>query len=292
MKRLNRGEEQSSLKRKRGIYTGLGIAASFAIAVGGWALTNWLIENRSAALMSQTGYETVNPPPVATPALDEDSTEDYPPPERPLLTEAEIARVLLNWESVGREWPHEPIEGQLGMEEAIGAADDCLAEWGEAGVVAWGTYENARAYLCQNLPEDWRGRDILDPVYSYWVVSLSAENIRATLTINAVTGQIWKASLSLMQTRASFGKVDIENVLNTFIAPLDLGGKAGDTEREIKVGFDRNAAMASKFFSGNMVYATGTLLEWESGEDVFFASIELSLVAAMRTTQEDIFDNS
>ena len=284
---MNESKEQSSLRRKRGIYTGLGIAASFAIAVGGWSLTRLLIDKRSDALMSQTGYQTVNPPPVATPKSVDNGDNDNPPTKRPRLTEAEMARVLVNWESTDREIPHEPMEGQLSMEDAIDAADACLAEWGKVGLLPaqWETYENVRARLCQNLPEDWRDRDLLDPVYSFWTVSMSAENIRATLTINAVTGQIWKASLSLAQTRASLGKVEIEQVLNTFMAPLDSDGKVDDTNRETKVGFDRNAVMASKSFSGNMVYATSTLLENKYGEESYLANIELSLTSVLRVDE-------
>ena len=286
------GMKRKRIQRVRGalrlnnIYTGLGIILSFAIAVGGWTLTRRLIDNRSDALMSQAGYQTVNPPTVATPAHNDDGEEDGSLSERPRLTVAEMARILINWESTDRERPHEPMEGQLSMEEAIDAADACLIEWGEAGLLAWETYENVRAYLCQNLPED--RADMLDPVYSYWTVSLSDQNLRATLTINAVTGQIWKASLSFLQTNV-YKEVDIEHILNTFISSLDLGGQDGEPYRRIEVAFDPYTATASKFLEGNMLYATATLLEREYGEDAFLESIELSLVTALRTDESSDF---
>jgi len=177
---------------KRNVFTAMGIVFSFVIAVGGWALTSMLINTKSDALMSGTGYVTVNPPPVTTPQTPKEDPHDS---ER-RLTEAEMARVLFNWESDGLEQPHEPMEGQLTMEQAIDASRAVLIEWGEAGIIpaGWERYENVRAWLCQILPNG--RRDLLDPVFSYWTVSLASQDTRAVLTVNAVTGRIWKANLS------------------------------------------------------------------------------------------------
>ena len=276
-------KDQGGMKRKHNLYTGLAILLSFTIAVGGWELTRLLIDNRSDALMSQSGYQTVNPPAIATPSQTQtdDGEEDGPSQKRPRLTETEMARILINWESPDQERPHEPMEGQLSMEEAIDAADAYLAEWGKAGLfpTAWETYEVARAYLCQNLPEG-RG-DLLDPALSYWTVSLSDQNLRATLTINAVTGQVWKASFSFLQMRVYLKEAEIEHVLNTFISQLDMGMKADGPDRKTEVAFDSHTATASRFFPDNMVFATVTILEREYGRGAVLESIEFSLVSAL-----------
>ena len=280
-------KDRSALKWKRNLYTGMGIVLSFSIAIGGWALTSMLIDNKSDALMSMTGYVTVNPPPITTPSQTDDDPADGLPAEWPRLTEVEMARILINWESTGHERPHEPMEGQLNMEQAIDAADACLAEWGKTGLlpVEWETYESVRASLCQNLPEG--RRDMLDPVYSYWIISLANQDTRTVLTINAVTGQIWKASLSFAQMRVPLKEVDIEHALNTFMSQFDMGFDVDEPVQKIEATYEKNAAFASRYLPDNMVYATVTLLERDSGKGAFLSEIDLSLATAFRTITDE-----
>ena len=54
--------------------------------------------------------------------------------ERPVFTEEQIHEILQNWESSVSEKPHNPIEGQLPMEQAIAVGKADLAFFCEQGI--------------------------------------------------------------------------------------------------------------------------------------------------------------
>lgn len=245
---------------KRNLYTFAGIFMSFIIAIGGWALTSTLIDRKSDALLSATGSVRVDVPVTLG-----DQSGVEPSYEPVALTEEQIVSVLQNWEADGEEKPHEPVDGQLAMEQAIDAGKDWLSYFYEQGVIPAELleYDKTSAYLCVKQP---RGQEnhTLNPYYSYWSITFSSDNKRALLVINAVTGQIWDAAIS----GAGVVEADAEKRLDAFVSYLGLKGSGS---------LVTNSATASKSFADGAFYAavrigttTTSLTDGDSVSPMFF----------------------
>lgn len=182
----------------------LGIAAALILVFSGWFLTKSLLHRQELRLLSQTGTL-----PVQTAAqLPEESETPTPPRD---LTDSEIYQILISWELGGEETLHEPMDGQLTMEQAMNAARQLLTHLTGLGLLpeAFATDSQATAYLCRlnadvsrlipmsphAVPEDIRPESELEPYYSYWTVTFTQGRIQAVLTVNGVTGQVWRANI-------------------------------------------------------------------------------------------------
>lgn len=223
---------------KRNLYTAMGITLSFIIAVGGWVLTSTLIDRKSDTLLSATGSIHVNTPPVSPKDTNDD---DETPPHRRTLSESQIYKVLQSWEAEIGERPHEPVDGQLSMEQAIDIGKTGLSYFYEQGIIPAELleYDKTNAYLCEKQP---RGQEnyTINPYYSYWSITFSGENKRVTLVINAMTGQIWEAAIS------GAGIAETEKALDAFISYLDFGD--GDS-------YITDGTISIKSYSDGMLYA-------------------------------------
>ncbi len=235
------------LKQRMGTVGGVILAVVFAL--GGWLLTRWLIDNKEAALLSVTGRIWVDAPTLSpTP---ENSPPEVDDPEEskqklPELTPEKVAAILALWESGGDEQPHEPRAYQLTMEAAMEAAKNSLYDFVDGGLLPEQAlvYNKVNAYLCQRqgkalLPSE------LEPYCSYWTVTFSGADISATLVLNAVSGQIWRADLEY--THSGESKIDLAEALALFTAPLGF--------QEEKVSLSENV-LANIRFENGLLYAT------------------------------------
>lgn len=224
------------------ILTIIGIALSFAIASGGWILTSIMIERKSEALLAIAGMTPVSEFAVnqqaEEPADTHEDKIEVEKKERPRLTDQEMAYVLANWTAGGSEQAHEPMRTQLSMEEAIDAAKSGLLLFSERGHISQETLadmletEKISAYLCQNHVSG-QSAQFLDPIYSYWTVTFTSDWMAMVFTINAVTGQVWKAGITFYALITSFEQEDAMYILNTFAAYL---GKEGEYNIHLAIG--------------------------------------------------------
>ena len=215
------------MMNKRTVYTIMGVALSVAIALGGWTLTGALIERKSNALLSETGITQIYLPPEGA---DE-------PDGRPRLDEAEIVAVLRSWETPGPPIVHEPIAGQVTMEQAIAEARAGLALLAGQGLNIGALLDDSArvvAYLSHNVQEGQRGQPI-DPNYSYWTVTFAEGELRATAIINAATGQAWNLLVAspLLAMELDVGRVD--GILSAYMSHLEL---TGGEKNEVALGRD------------------------------------------------------
>lgn len=210
---------------KKNILTTAGMLLSFTIAIGGWILISKLIDMESKRLLSHTLHVTTNTleTPPANPTNNSDDVPDDEsaiPLARPYLTTDEIAAVLWNWDSPGVEMPHEPTSEQLNMEQAIEAGKEYLSFINELTIFPDKSLQFIKAYLFQNLPPGEYGQ-FLSPEYSYWKVAFANETMSIDMVINAVTGQVWKIEIDLLQYTVELNDTDILNALTEFSAFLD-----------------------------------------------------------------------
>jgi len=181
---------------KRNVLTVFGIILSFTIAVGGWLATSWLIDIESYRLLSGTRSFVVD-----IPTIEATSTNDTSGESNIVLglTENEIVSILWNWELTDNRRPHEPAMGQIDMEQAIMVGRTGLMFLYEHGILPAEmlVVNDIRATLNQNVPQ---GGAFLPLRYSYWQVDFRNDDIDTSMTINAVTGQVWSVEISSRQS--------------------------------------------------------------------------------------------
>ena len=247
---------------KKNILTAAGIVLSFAIAIGGWGLTSRLIEKKSDRLLSGTlavATNILDAMPASTAPEVPDGAEGDFSPVNPDLSGGEIVSILSNWDSAGRETPHEPTKGQLDMEQAIEAGRAWLSFIGKLNIFPGSSldFNNAKAYLFQNLPPDQAGR-FLPPAYSCWAVAFTGEAMSASLAINAVTGQVWKTEINTFYVDitpdADVRNSDIISALDAFSSYLHLNldevGESVIIPADLPVGAPGAFAVAQYFADG------------------------------------------
>jgi hypothetical protein len=228
---------------KQALYTTLGIAVSFAVAFGGWTFVNGLINTKSDTLLSVTGDIY-----VSASRVEEESEEE---PLFPTLSDYEIAAVLQSREM---EWiyeqPHEPIEGQLSMEQAIRAGEEGLNYFIEQGVIPLEFsdrgFSRVNAHLSQYL-ERTRSQEVqmLEPFYSFWSIAFSSERLSVEFDINAVTGQIWSAEIGFTSSDKELMLPKVNEMLDSFTGYLNL--ESGSWVEITDYGVKRDYNMFSAF---------------------------------------------
>ena len=206
---------------KRNVLTTVGIILSFVIAIGGWAVTSWLIDMESYRLLSSTRSFVVDMPTIESPVTNEENGSI-----RLGLTENEIVSILRNWELTDYRRPHEPAPGQIDMQTAIISGRAGLLFLPNQNILPAElmTFNNTGAFLSQNVPQ---GGEFLPLRYSYWTVSAANDDIYVRMTINAVTGQVWKIEINTVQRYAvmallSASQDEILNLLAAFTSDLGI----------------------------------------------------------------------
>lgn len=228
---------------RHGIFSALGIVLSLAIAFLGWILVNTLLNRQETMLLTAGSFNdsSTNAEALATNA-------------EVRLEEEVMAKILTNWNTFGSNArPHEPVNGQLNMEQAITEANNGLAYLSRKGVIPKDILEEGfvrtKASLMENLPTIDKYTNIVDkkelpPEYSYWNISFSNEKIDIMVTLNAVTGKMWSVDINSYQVLDMFNNIDLKNLIEIYADYLGLEG--GDT-------LNISDNVASKGFAGDII---------------------------------------
>lgn len=211
------------------VQSAAGVALSFLVALGGWALTNAMLDWQEAFLLSSAGSVRVESAPQAETGLAGGA-------DGAGLAADVMARVVAAWNAPGAAArPHEPTEGQLNMEQAIAAAKDGLSRFAVDGIIPQWLMgdEPARtgAYLWEKEPTDRVIRQDsqskiaakLPPEYSYWTVTFDNNRVNVQLMLNAVTGEIWRADLFAYEAGTALTELEASDAVKAFAAYLGLG---------------------------------------------------------------------
>jgi hypothetical protein len=229
--------------------TAFGVVLSILIVAGGWFITDGLLIKKENALLSARGGIPVNAGEGDSshdraPAADasEENLPILPTGDYPKLNASEIYAVLDRWTLKGTPRPHEPTVGQLNMEQAIGAGEEWLTYFCQNGLIPTTAlrFRETNAYLSVNIIDETqllmdnprvehdniREETLLEPFYSYWTVSFKGPDINVTLTINAGTGQVWRADIESNSAEVPYAG-SANELLAAFTDYIDTDGTDG-----------------------------------------------------------------
>ena len=172
------------------------IFAAFFI-FGSMAAMNHILRIREARLLTESGRVEVESPVRAW--EDWENEEENPVSEgmrseRYILNMQQVEDAIQCWNDRIGMILHDPVEGQISMEEAIIAGEDWLIE------MKIGEDMDAMAYSVNaELGVGGQMEDAgekLEAYYSFWTVQYSGQSMSAILYINAVTGKVWGAKIT------------------------------------------------------------------------------------------------
>ena len=128
------------------------------------------------------------------------------------LTIEEIQDVVGNWSTRVGLYLHEPVEGQITMKEAVKNVDEWLIKMG----LSEGIYSgNSTVRSTLNVAKSKKDKpDLLSPIYSFWQVAVSGDELEGMFYVNAVTGQIWEAHIDMLSVVQEFSE---SQLLESFI---------------------------------------------------------------------------
>lgn len=217
--------------RKSRIYTTAMFLLAVCIIFGGWFMTARLLRVREEKFLDSTGRIEVQ---SAETALFSDSGQNTQTEEKEgheefcgrTMTEYTRALVLAIWEYGGNEVPHEPLYGQMDMEQAIDAGKKWIENMAVQGVftdeLQEDEYDTVKASLF-TLDTPLIISDLDRSMYSYWKVQFIRNDVTVELTIHADSGEIWEAGISVDRENSVVEVYDLTYLLEYAFPFMEAG---------------------------------------------------------------------
>ena len=194
-------------------YTLLSLLFAAVFVFGSMAGTDLILQMWEKRRLQESGTVTMESPVLAWQSAE--TGEEYDGQDgEPLvrdkeedltLTEKEIEQVIRYRKNCEGELLHDPVKGQITMEQAFAAGENWLVEMG--------FWDHSRTHAEPLLHRASLGTKTakeglhmpIEPYYSFWTVRFSSTDMYVSLSVNAMTGRVWDAKITLY---------DIENVNN------------------------------------------------------------------------------
>lgn len=215
---------------KKKLYALMAFLLSLGVVVGGWFLTRALLVRAQREFLGRTGQITLQSSEAAllsagwTGDTAGDAAEDAVF-EGQSLSEDRIAEVLDAWENGGNELLHEPMGGQMNMEQAIGAGKRWITVMAEHGVVPEELrecdFDKITAKLCTLDVQVDFDRTLL----SYWLIQFTEDDTVVSLTVHAVSGEVWKADILMKERESLLDRLREEELLEIAFPFLRMGNR-------------------------------------------------------------------
>lgn len=198
-------------------YTLLTLLLTCAVVFGSMAGMTFILRMREQQLLSERGEVLVESPVRVWQKQEEDTGWTSEPYQ---LTAAQMEEVIGSWDERLAVTVHQPVNGQIPMETAIEAGKEWLSEM---GFQITADEESARIYsvratLSVTDQADPAGAQS-EPYYSFWNLRFSNQTMMAFLRLNAVTGRVWNADITLYTDLAQeiFDEKSCEQELRRFV---------------------------------------------------------------------------
>lgn len=185
------------------------------------------------------------------------------------LSEEAMIGALKSLDSGTEELIHEPVEGQLSMEEAINVGINWVKTmlypddgYGEALYL-----EGVKATLSLMI-KDEKVKET-EPYFSFWKLELSYGAMVMNLTINAVTGQVWRADIDIYGRISDYIRILSNEKIYQF---SDLAGmylpSAADMETDgnsVRLNFS-NSSIYTEMRGRTEIISYGTIADDEEAD--------------------------
>lgn len=188
------GEKLPIPRRRNGLVNLLGMASALGIAFGSVFLVQAKLDKEAEILLGGEGMIEI---PAQSYEIETQGVSAEETGERKLLAAEELVQVINNLDSETAEvYAHEPLQGQLSILQAL----ECGRVWLEEfflphlGESVSGEYETSCHLWAMR--EEGAAEENRNLQFSYWTVTFNNEDIAASLTLNAVTGQVLDAHVS------------------------------------------------------------------------------------------------
>ena len=179
-------------------YTFLTMFLALTFIFGSMAVMNFILYIREGQLLSESGMAVVESPvrPWQGWGEEPDEKEDG---KRYSLTTVQVRDAVESWNKRLGETLHDPVEGQVSMEEAVLEGEEWMISMGIGEGEVQGAEDGlkfVRAVLGVGIQKG-PSKVKLEPYYSFWTVHFSGSYTDAVLYLNAVTGRVWRAEVTL-----------------------------------------------------------------------------------------------
>lgn len=234
-------------------YTFVSLVIAGFFVFGSMAAMNYILRIRETKLLTESGRVEVEAPVHAweNRQNDEESLADENAGSEGYILNIQQAEDAIEcWNNRIYVILHDPVAGQIPMEEAIKSGETWLNEMKIQEETDAASYSvNAELGVC------WRMEDAgekLEAYYSFWTVEYSGQSMRAILCINAVTGKVWGAEITFYGSMAEelpyarlrrFIELAGLQVSDDDLDIVEYGGR----EREITIKNSRLYAQESKY---------------------------------------------
>lgn len=175
------------------------IFAAFFI-FGSMEVMDYILRIRETQLLTESGRVEMESPVRTWESWENDKegivSEDIAS-EGNVLKIEQIEDAIKCWNERNSSILHEPVAGQVSMEEAIKAGEMWLVEMGieeEKDAAAY----TINAELGVGVQTGEAGEQ-LEAYHSFWTVKYSSQSISAVLYLNAVAGKVWGAEIVLYE---------------------------------------------------------------------------------------------
>ena len=260
------------------LVTAFGICLAVLIAFGGLFFMKYQLNQSEKKLLSASGKVAIS---------NVSSTVKTSASSKERLTEQELIQALQSLNCEGEEYPHEPMEGQLTMKQAIKKGKEWLILLDHYGMDSIGIsvleFDEINAKLCVKKAE---GKAVNKILYSYWKIIYKNNAVTSELVLNAVTGQVLHASITPFQYTPALIKLERAELLSDYSTSFQLGAGniLGENKRELYY-----------FFNTGRLYAflkIEDMIEKEAGKKVVTKRKKSCLVLSVETTEQIVYDAS
>lgn len=180
-------------------YTFFSLIFAILFVFGCMIAMNYILKLSETKLLTESGRAEVESPVRAWLELESDKEPltDDTHQERYELTSQQMKEAISHWNSREGDIIHEPVAGQISMGEAIESGKKWLVEMGFAEVGP----DDVQAYSVNATLGVGRKKETmnkkLEPYYSFWAIHYSNRAMEAELLVNAVTGKVWEAKVTI-----------------------------------------------------------------------------------------------
>jgi hypothetical protein len=164
---------------------------------------NLILQIRERQLLTESGRIAMETPVRSWQTADNEEGEEenaVAEKETDTLTTEQMEEVINGWNQRTGVTVHSPVNGQISMEDAIEMAQQWLAEMG----LNDNEQERDTDAISMSAVLGVATQEILEGVqlelyYSIWTVQIQSDSIKAEIYINAVTGKVWGAEITLYE---------------------------------------------------------------------------------------------